>query len=53
MKKAFAYLERNFVPNRSIEFNDNRIRRFAQTQGRCEISGVEMAFYPKWYVAIM
>ncbi|WP_410491926.1 group II intron reverse transcriptase/maturase (plasmid) [Bacillus thuringiensis] len=47
MKKAFAYLERNFVPNRSIEFNDNRIRRFAQTQGRCEISGIEMAFYPK------
>lgn len=47
MKKAFAYLERNFVPNRSIEFNDNRIRRFAQTQGRCEISGIEMAFYPQ------
>lgn len=45
--KAFAYLERTFVPYRSIEFNDNRIRRFAQTQGKCEISGIEMAYCPE------
>jgi len=47
MKQAFAYLERNFVPYRSIEFNDNRLRRFAQTNGRCEVSGIEMAYCPE------
>lgn len=47
MKKAFAYLERNFVPYRSIELNDNRIRRFAQTSGKCEITGIDMAYCPE------
>lgn len=32
-------LEKNPIPNQSLEYNDNRISKFAGQQGKCAISG--------------
>ena len=33
---------KNFIPNRSIEYNDNRISKFIAQYGKCAISGMEL-----------
>lgn len=33
---------KNFIPNRTIEYNDNRISKFIAQYGRCAVSGVEL-----------
>lgn len=35
-------MNKNFIPNRTIEYNDNRISRFIAQYGRCAVSGVEL-----------
>ncbi|MFD1738135.1 HNH endonuclease signature motif containing protein [Bacillus salitolerans] len=35
---------KNFIPSRTIEYNDNRISKFIAQYGRCAISGVELGF---------
>jgi RNA-directed DNA polymerase len=32
----------SFIPNRSIEYNDNRISKFVAQYGKCAISGMEL-----------
>ncbi|UPM56216.1 HNH endonuclease signature motif containing protein [Gottfriedia acidiceleris] len=33
---------RNYIPNRSIEYNDNRISKFIAQYGKCAILGVDL-----------
>ncbi|WP_203556964.1 hypothetical protein [Bacillus sp. B15-48] len=33
---------KKFIPNRMIEYNDNRISMFIAQYGKCAISGVEL-----------
>ena len=35
---------KNFIPNRTIEYNDNRVSRFIAQYGRCAVSGIELGF---------
>lgn len=41
-KNVLSYVMKNFIPNRSIEYNDNRISKFIAQYGRCAISRVEL-----------
>lgn len=41
-KSVLAYVMRNFIPNRTIEFNDNRISKFIAQYGKCAITGIEL-----------
>lgn len=36
------YVMRNFIPNRTIEYNDNRISRFIAQYGKCAVTGTEL-----------
>jgi hypothetical protein len=33
---------KQFIPNRSIEYNDNRISRFIAQYGKCAVTGMEL-----------
>ncbi|TFB12881.1 group II intron reverse transcriptase/maturase [Filobacillus milosensis] len=41
-KKVLSHIMKNYIPNQTIEYNDNRISRFIAQYGRCAISGVEL-----------
>src|SRR5690625_2078385 len=41
-KSVLRKVMKNFIPNRTIEYNDNRISSFIAQYGRCAISGVEL-----------
>lgn len=41
-KNTLSYIMRNYIPNRSIEYNDNRISKFIAQYGRCAILGDEL-----------
>lgn len=41
-KNVLSYVMKNFIPNRTIEYNDNRISKFIAQYGRCAVSGVEL-----------
>lgn len=41
-KTTLSYIMRNYIPNRSIEYNDNRISKFIAQYGKCAILGVEL-----------
>ena len=41
-KSVLSYVMKNFIPNRTIEYNDNRISRFIAQYGKCAITGVEL-----------
>jgi RNA-directed DNA polymerase len=41
-KTMLSYIMRNYIPNRSIEYNDNRISKFVAQYGKCAILGVEL-----------
>jgi RNA-directed DNA polymerase len=43
-KNVLSYVMKNFIPNRTIEYSDNRISRFIAQYGRCAVSGVELGF---------
>lgn len=43
-KNVLSYVMKNFIPNRTIEYNDNRISRFIAQYGRCAVSGIELGF---------
>ena len=36
-KNVLSYVMKNFIPNRSIEYNDNRISKFIAQYGKCAI----------------
>lgn len=41
-KSVLSNVIKNFIPNRTIEYNDNRISRFIAQYGKCAVSGVEL-----------
>ncbi len=41
-KTVLSSIMKNFIPNRSIEYNDNRISKFIAQYGKCAISGMEL-----------
>lgn len=43
-RKTLNAVMKQFIPQRSIEYNDNRISRFIAQYGKCAVSGVELSF---------
>lgn len=43
-KQMLTIVMKQFIPQRSIEYNDNRISRFIAQYGKCAVSGVELSF---------
>ncbi|MGY0695032.1 group II intron reverse transcriptase/maturase [Virgibacillus sp. FSP13] len=41
-KQLLAYVMKQYIPSRSIEYNDNRISRFIAQYGKCAITGIEL-----------
>jgi group II intron reverse transcriptase/maturase len=41
-KTMLSYIMRNYISNRTIEYNDNRISKFIAQYGKCAILGVEL-----------
>ena len=41
-KSVLSYVMKNFIPNRTIEYNDNRISKFIAQYGKCAVTGVEL-----------
>lgn len=41
-KNVLAYVMKNFIPNRTIEYNDNRISKFIAQYGKCAVLGIEL-----------
>lgn len=41
-KSVLSYVTTNFIPNRSIEYNDNRISKFIAQYGKCAVTGAEL-----------
>ncbi|OIJ10862.1 group II intron reverse transcriptase/maturase [Anaerobacillus alkalilacustris] len=41
-KNVLAYVMKHFIPNRTIEYNDNRISRFIAQYGKCAVLGIEL-----------
>lgn len=42
MKSSVQYLSEHFIPNRSVEYNDNRISLFSAHKGKCYITGKDL-----------
>ncbi|GAB3051976.1 hypothetical protein [Virgibacillus ainsalahensis] len=38
-----------FIPNRTVEYNDNRISKFIAQYGRCAITGRELLDLSDWH----
>ncbi|MEK4628448.1 MAG: group II intron reverse transcriptase/maturase [Solibacillus sp.] len=43
-KSILTAVMQQFIPQRSIEYNDNRISRFIAQYGKCAVTGVELSF---------
>ncbi|WP_187442651.1 group II intron reverse transcriptase/maturase [Rossellomorea vietnamensis] len=41
-KSVLSYIMKNFIPNRTIEYNDNRISKFIAQYGKCAVTGIEL-----------
>jgi RNA-directed DNA polymerase len=41
-KTVLSSIMKSFIPNRTIEYNDNRISKFIAQYGKCAISGLEL-----------
>lgn len=41
-KQVLTYMMKQYIPSRSIEYNDNRISRFIAQYGKCAITGIEL-----------
>jgi len=41
-KNVLGYVMKNFIPRRTIEYNDNRISKFIAQYGKCAVTGVEL-----------
>lgn len=42
-KNVLSYVMKNFIPNRTIEYNDNRISKFIAQYGKCAVTGIELS----------
>ncbi|PKG21560.1 group II intron reverse transcriptase/maturase [Niallia nealsonii] len=47
-KTTLSYIMKNYIPNRSIEYNDNRISKFIAQYGKCAILGEELGIH-EWH----
>ena len=47
-RSTLGQVMKQFIPYRSIEYNDNRISRFIAQYGKCAITGIELAM-DNWY----
>lgn len=43
-RKTLNTVMKQFIPQRTIEYNDNRISRFIAQYGKCAVTGVELSF---------
>jgi hypothetical protein len=41
-RKILRHVMKHFIPNRSIEYNDNRISKFIAQYGKCAVTGMEL-----------
>lgn len=41
-KDVLRHVMYNFIPNKSIEYNDNRISKFVAQYGKCSVTGIEL-----------
>lgn len=41
-KHVLSYIMKQFIPNRTIEYNDNRISRFIAQYGKCAVTGMKL-----------
>jgi hypothetical protein len=41
-KDVLYHVMTNFIPNRTIEYNDNRISKFISQYGKCGVTGVKL-----------
>jgi RNA-directed DNA polymerase len=41
-KSVLSYVMKKFIPNRTIEYNDNRISKFIAQYGKCAVTGTEL-----------
>lgn len=41
-KSVLSHIMINFIPNRTIEYNDNRISKFIAQYGKCAVTGEEL-----------
>lgn len=41
-KSVLSHVMKNFIPNRTIEYNDNRISKFIAQYGKCAVTGAEL-----------
>ena len=41
-KDVLSSVMKSFIPNRTIEYNDNRISKFIAQYGKCAVSGIEL-----------
>lgn len=41
-KNVLHHVMANFIPNRTIEYNDNRISKFIAQYGKCAVTGMEL-----------
>ena len=41
-KNVLSYVMKNFIPNKTIEYNDNRISKFISQYGKCAVTGIEL-----------
>ena len=49
MQSALNYIAHNYIPNRSIEYNDNRIALFSAHKGKCYVTGIDLTVMPQYY----
>lgn len=40
--KVMNYMARNYIPNRSVEYNDNRISLYSAQKGKCSVTGLRL-----------
>jgi RNA-directed DNA polymerase len=41
-KTVLRHIKKTYIPNRTIEYNDNRISKFIAQYGKCAITGIEL-----------
>jgi group II intron reverse transcriptase/maturase len=42
LQRAVSILNQKFIADRTVEYNDNRISRFIASNGKCEVTGIDL-----------
>ncbi|WP_378936981.1 HNH endonuclease signature motif containing protein [Metabacillus herbersteinensis] len=43
IEREIGFLMKSRIPNRSVEYMDNRISRYSMKMGKCEITGIDLS----------